>query len=142
MTQHRPDVIALQETYWSPIHKPYFPNYITYRLDRTTHGGGVALLIRKECKCAQLPIPKLSPFEAVSAKIWWHGQEDRVITVTSLYVPRYNNTFSRHVHSLFNCPEHIVMGDWNARHQEWNNSQTNCFWQPKSLQEYGSIIRM
>ena len=43
-----PHVIMVTETWFSDISVSYLPNYTTYRRDRKTHGGGVAIFVRND----------------------------------------------------------------------------------------------
>lgn len=97
--EHKPHIVAIQETFWKPNFKPYCHNYKVYRLDRPQQtGGGVALLIQREVKSVQIDTPKLAPFEIVSAKVGW---QDRYFIISSLYSPKYTKTFKNRVANLF-----------------------------------------
>lgn len=125
LQQSNPHVVTLQETFWNEIgiRQVFFANYIIHRTDRTgQHGGGVAILVRRDVKHTRLPNYKLKPFEICTIAVQVQG---RTIKISSLYSPTHTATFKQRVAALFTDPDHFVFGDWNARHPAWNGSAVN-----------------
>lgn len=83
------NIIALQETFLKPENKIYFPDYVVHRSERLGgHGGGVALLIRRDIRHKRIKAPKVSPMEIVTVNLYITGNP---LHVSSVYV-QYQNT--------------------------------------------------
>ncbi|GFY56704.1 probable RNA-directed DNA polymerase from transposon X-element [Trichonephila inaurata madagascariensis] len=120
ISEHDPDIIALQETKLRPCHSLNLPNYKTYRTDRLTHrGGGTAILIKRSIPHHILDI-KTHSIENTTISI----EGDRNITVSSVYRPPRSpaqSLISDLLKIFRNRPECIAVGDYNAKHSSWNH---------------------
>ncbi|GFY47187.1 RNA-directed DNA polymerase from mobile element jockey [Trichonephila inaurata madagascariensis] len=120
VSEHDPDIIALQETMLQPCHSLNLPNYKTYRTDRLTHrGGGTAILIKISIPHHILDI-KTHCVENTTINI----EGDRNITISSIYRPPRSPapTLISDLLKIFrNRPECIAVGDYNAKHSTWNH---------------------
>ncbi|GFT94193.1 probable RNA-directed DNA polymerase from transposon X-element [Trichonephila clavipes] len=117
-----PDIIALQETFLRPCIPFNLPNYSTYRSDRRTHrGGGTAILIKNSIDHNSIIIHT----DAVeTATIEVKGPTHN-ITICSIYNPPSASTpnFIQDLKKIFrNRTQCLVVGDFNAKHRSWNNS--------------------
>lgn len=121
--QHKPHIITLQETFLNITSKFYVDQYRIHRNDRlNAHGGGVAILVRRDVPHRSTNISTLKPFELCSVAISVNG---RKVTISSLYTPRHTPTFKRNIARLLTIPDHFLFGDFNARHDAWNGSTPN-----------------
>lgn len=124
LERYKIQIASLNETFFSAKQNPFFQNYALYRNDRTdSRGGGVALLIHRTLKHRLLPITKTSLIENLSAEVLINN---RRITVTTAYSPRYAPTFQNDIIALTpDNKEFILMGDFNAKHCSWNCLRNN-----------------
>ena len=89
----QPDIVLLQETWFSDKHSPKFNGYSMVKRNRLntykTIGYGVAILIRESAGINYTPFKDLTApddkcTDIIQAKIKWSGRD---IVVTSLYNP-------------------------------------------------------
>lgn len=122
--QYKPHIVTLQETLLKNDNRLYFDQYAVLRADRPDNsgGGGVAILVRRDVRFRVAKVPCIKPFECASISLELNG---RIITVSSLYSPRYSPTFKRSIAKLLNTHDHFIFGDYNARHPIWNGSMAN-----------------
>lgn len=116
------DLIFLSETWLKALEIFYLPLFDCYRADRMY--GGTALLIRKAIPHKLNGKISLPFAEAVSVTI----QDSIPFTVTSIYCsPAASNVQAESFFKSILAAHgpHIVAGDFNAKHSNWNNSQ-NC----------------
>ena len=63
-----------------------FPGYKILRRDREgRRGGGVAMLLRTECRAQELVMPNGGPLETLWASVSWSGRQP--ITIGAIYRP-------------------------------------------------------
>lgn len=111
-------VACIQETYLSSNVRVHIDNFNIYRNDRLTHGGGVAIAVRKNLSHRLLPIATTNIIENISVEIQL-GQ--KMITITSAYNPQPSTHFANDFNILTNqCNEALLFGDYNAKHTAWN----------------------
>lgn len=123
LTANSPHIVTLQETMLGPTNRIYFPNYTCHRVDRPLrNGGGVAILVRRDIRHHRAPTVASKPFELCSIIV---SQNETKIQITSLYSPTHTNTFKARLASLFATRNHFIFGDFNARHNAWNDSKSN-----------------
>lgn len=120
---HKPSVIALQETYFG---NDFMINLRGYQgICKQGHFnkrffGGVALYIHQSCPFRKITLD--SPYQIVAAEV--QIPHYRRITVASLYLPPrkpfniidFNRTLAQLPSPL------ILLGDFNAHHPMWGNS--------------------
>lgn len=97
--------------------------YITYREDRPSHGGGVALCIKRSLNHHVLPKNNTDLIENVSVEM----KINNIPTIfTSIYCPKHTTQFKNDIKKI--TPTHknyIICGDFNARHRSWNCAKAN-----------------
>lgn len=116
-------IACIQETYLKPDIKLYLENYRIYRNDRQTHGGGVAIIIRKDIKHNLLCLHETKAIECVSVSV---NINQRYIIISSAYSPHYTSHFARDIALIANSnKETIIFGDLNAKHTTWRCNSNN-----------------
>lgn len=117
------DILFLCETFLKEGQSFSLTGYQIYRCDRPTPGGGVAIAVRSNLKTKQLPNYPTRGIENVSVEL---SLQNRTIVLTSVYSPRYTDSFKNDVAKLTPVnKEYIVCGDLNAKHSSWNCSRAN-----------------
>lgn len=117
-------IVCLQETYLNHNTKLYMPNYTIYRNDRTTHGGGVAILVKKGIQHELLRLCATVSIENIAIAVTFHNKR---IIITSAYSPHYNNSFSNDLTAITSAPgECLIFGDLNAKHTAWRCTTNNA----------------
>lgn len=119
--KNRLHVVALQETHLNG-QSLYIPNYKIYRRDRNNNGGGVALLIRKDISSRQISIGNTHKFETIAVELLSTVGN---LVVASVYSPTYTPNFPNVLNTIFNVPNIIAMGDFNAKSPAWNGCAFN-----------------
>ncbi|GFR25082.1 histone H2B [Trichonephila clavata] len=119
ISEHDPDIIALQETGLQPCHSLNIPNYTTHRKDRLTHrGGGTAILVKNSIGHHSLNI-HTHTIENTAIDI----EGENVITICSVYRPPTHprGTLASDLRRIFRNRNHcLIIGDFNAKHRSWN----------------------
>ncbi len=64
-----PHIVLLNETFWRDEYIPKFTAFNTYYLNQNTHGGGVAILVKKSIQAAPMILPQTPNVEAVGTTI-------------------------------------------------------------------------
>jgi endonuclease/exonuclease/phosphatase family metal-dependent hydrolase len=116
------DIIFLSETWLKDSDTFYLPLFDCYRADRPR--GGVALLIRKAIPHTFTRKNSLNYAESVSVKVL----DSTPFTVTSIYCsPATSKAQAANFYESVLTIEgpHIIAGDFNAKHVNWNNTH-NC----------------
>lgn len=117
-------VACLQETYLGQGSKLYIPNYTIYRNDRPTHGGGVAILVRRGIQHELLNICDTHSIENIVVAIICHNKR---IIISSVYSPHFNNSFNDDLAKITAVGgESLIFGDFNAKHTAWNCISNNA----------------
>lgn len=117
------DIICLQETFLNDHHKLYIENYVIYRMDRPTHGGGVAIIIRRCIKHKLLNNLNDTSIENISLEVYSRGSS---FVVTSVYCPGFSPSFERDLTNLTETNRDVLLfGDLNAKHTSWNCARNN-----------------
>lgn len=83
-------VACLQETYLNQNSKNYLSNYIIHRNDRLTHGGGVAIAVRRGIQHERLESCDTNTLENITMAIDFHNKR---IVIISVYNPHYSSHF-------------------------------------------------
>lgn len=124
------DIALFTETWLQPKNKIFFPNYLTYRLDRKDGShGGVAISIKNNITHKLLPLLKLKIIEALAVNITTTKGD---ITIVCVYFPgtKLNssklNNFKADLKVLTSYHNsYFVVGDLNSKHRLWNNLRAN-----------------
>lgn len=85
------DVVLLQETYLNERHSFELKNYTTYRSDRSSHGGGVAIAIHKGIKHILVVYYITNSIENISIQL---NINNKPTLLTSAYSPNYSPSFT------------------------------------------------
>lgn len=117
--KHKIDILFLSETWLRPNNHFYLTSFDCYRVDRPY--GGVAILIKKTIPHSYSH--KISfPFaEAVSIKVL---DENREFSLSAIFCsPAASRAqASQFFEKLLSFSgKHLIAGDFNAKHSEWNN---------------------
>ena len=114
------DIMTINETKLTPDITIKIKNYTVLRRDRTAHGGGVAIAIKKSIPYQQLPSIDHVSIEHIILKI-----TNNIFIVAVYNNPR--NLFTDHdLQTLTNVGRKtLIIGDLNARHHTWKNHVTN-----------------
>ena len=126
------DVIALSETLLSDAindDEICMEGYEVFRLDRTRHGGGVALYCRTELQCKVVPALHIDGIEMLWVEALLNGQRivfgvcyrppNQTANERSLFLDGMYATFDA-VLRLSNS-KFVLLGDFNDRCQIWNS---------------------
>lgn len=123
LESHKIDVFLLQETFLKPTHTFNIPNYHTYRNDRSTPGGGTAILVKKNIKHSTTTQLQLNNFETTSVKI--HTDNEH-ITLHSAYLSPGKHLIKEELAKIFDDNSaNLLLGDLNSKHADWNSRATN-----------------
>lgn len=119
------DVLTINETRLKDINKFFINGYRTFRADRNDNSGfgGVAILVKNSLSSASTisPLPKVKcTIENISVIF----NENFVITaVYNSPSNKFTNNCLRNLFTIKKTANVIVLGDLNAKHEEWN---CNC----------------
>lgn len=117
------DILLLNETYLDSKTKLNIPGFKTYRQDRLTLGGGVAIAVKHDIKHCLLPTITNINIENLGIELLINN---RKITLVSVYNPPSNTSFKRDMKTITDkYREYIIFGDLNAKHRSWNCVSTN-----------------
>lgn len=115
----KPDLFLIQETFLSKNNKLFIPNYRAFRRDRESHGGGVLILVNKSIPAIREPDLDTPAIEAIGVVIKV-GNEDW--TIRCVYIPRYKPGLADDLQKALSGERVMCMGDWNARHPDWDGT--------------------
>ena len=127
--QHQPSVITISETWLTNTisdNEIKLTNYILYRADRGTRGGGVATYV-SSALASEVIVPTVEPshFESIFIKVILH--ENKYITIGNIYRPpsapaeSFNSIVST-INSINDKNELILLGDFN---KNWTDKSSN-----------------
>lgn len=112
-----PDLVLLQETYLKPRHRLAVPNYVTYRTDRETRGGGTAILVKRTIMHTEIQRKYKEGIEGTGVRIF---TSTTPIDIWSIYIPPGINIYINALKDLLNHDAHfLIAGDLNAKSQAW-----------------------
>lgn len=115
------DILLLNETYLTPLHRPRVNGFELYRTDRVDRpGGGTAILVRSGIKHKTVTIPEMDALEVTGVDV--HTSAGPMV-IYSVYSPPTLPLPARDLAVLFDgsgTPT-IVAGDLNANHDSWGN---------------------
>ncbi|CAK6954956.1 hypothetical protein JOB18_036649 [Scomber scombrus] len=121
-------IASINETLLSKTSRIQIPGYNIIRKERQTgHGGGVAILIRKNIEYSQmdhdLTSEQLKGNEYVTIKAKIHSHH--FITITSVYCPPGIKPSADLLTAASNTNCSLIMGDFNAKHINFYCNKTN-----------------
>lgn len=114
------DIVLIAETYLNANHKCYFSNYILYRNDRDTHGGGVTIDVKK---VSHIGFTNTSSIENISIQLTINVSDT---IITAAYSPKCDSNFKSDMQKIttrHRNKKYKEFGDFNAKHLSWN---CNC----------------
>ena len=79
LSQHGVDICLLSETFLNSGQAFRLANYVCYRTDRPTAGGGTAILFRRGITHHSVPVPVLTQLEATAIQIMLVGRPVNVL---------------------------------------------------------------
>jgi hypothetical protein len=110
LTQHGVDVCLLNETHLDPRQVFRFANYVCFRIDRSTKGGGRAVLVRR--------VPRLRHLDATAIELKLAGKPIKILAV---YLSSCRHLIKSGLTACLNGVLPVLMaGDINAKHVDWN----------------------
>lgn len=112
------DIIALAETKIDNTYNLKLNGYTVYRQDRTSRGGGVALVVKNTIKIAQCPPLNLSSIETVSIKLTLSTK--RTVQIICAYKPPDIRLVWEDLVKLKKLGDFLLLGDLNCKHAAWN----------------------
>lgn len=114
----KPDIVLVQETFFSNTNnKIYVPGYVPIKNNRVAFGGGLLILIKRSVQFEIYNLRADEPIELQSVKICLSGMP---LIISNIYIPKYSPTTICAIKKCFCLPNHIVIGDWNAKHTSWS----------------------
>lgn len=117
------DVVGISETRIDKNTTIKVKGFTSYKYDRDTPGGGVALLINENIKQTQINVPKLETIEAVAAQIEYNNGK---LTIIAIYIPPKNKISHLELRKLFDIDHKIIVcGDFNSKNKNWNCYSNN-----------------
>lgn len=122
--QHNtPDIVLLQETFLNPIIKLHFPGYLMLRNDRDGHGGGTAIIIKRQIHFHRFQLTANGAFESTAIEITIDGSS---LVLASIYIPHFTRNLFTQLTDIFNSNTNVVLaGDFNAIHPLWSLGTEN-----------------
>ena len=121
ISNHKPDIICIQETYLKPNLNYDLPGYSIERKDRLDQRkGGVATMIRNGLIYKVINLNLNTEALVVSVKL-----KNRQLTIVNIYEPPDSNINIDDYKELFSRPNSIMVGDLNAYSQLWGATKTD-----------------
>lgn len=133
--------LCFTETWLNKDHEDesYFPEeFAVYRRDRTTNGGGVAILVHENFKSIQIDQTYESDCESVCVKIELEPVP-LVIYVAYVNNPRKPGALMKHYDRIRKImlteseSRMAVMADFNLHQITWNLDDTDTFYLPQNI---------
>lgn len=111
------EIINLQETFLKDKVKFSMPGYSIIRSDRTSFGGGLAILIKKNIPFEVLQVVSNDDIEYITIKI---------LIFSNVYIPRYSARAINQLKSkILSFNNNLIAGDLNAIHNSWSAGTEN-----------------
>ena len=79
LCQHFVDMCLLSETFLKPDQAFRLANYVCYRTDRPTTGGGTAILVRRVIFHHSVPVPGPTHLEAPAVQVILAGRPVKIL---------------------------------------------------------------
>ena len=121
--QNQIHLISINETKLSEADNININNYTIIRKDRTSNGGGVAIIIKKQINYEQLDLLEEFDLELIAIKVTLNAHTFNFIT---LYLPpQAQLPSSSFFQKLASLPNLILCGDLNCKSKEWYSIKIN-----------------
>ena len=124
LTQQKPSVFCLQETFLKPddtITLKGFNIYNYIHNDCQRSSGGSSILVKSSCPQRNIKLTTELQATAVSVTL------DREVTICSIYIPPSFSLKTEHLDSLLKqLPSpYLLLGDFNGHNILWGNKENN-----------------
>ena len=127
LEEHSPDVVTLNETFTKKGYKYNMPHYTAVTRNRGhMKGGGLAILLRQELTFTEIDdiqLIKTTDNEQLTVAI--RTDSNRELYVSTVYCPRGHHSIQLSDGLCENRDQVILTGDFNCKHPELGNDQTN-----------------
>ena len=132
LAQHGVDVCLLNETHLDRGQAFRFANYVCQRTDRSTKGGGKAILVRRGIEHHAVSVPGLRHLEANAIELKLAGKPTKILAV---YLSPCRPLIKSDLTACLSGELPVLMaGDLNAKHVDWNSRLTTA--RGKLLRDY------
>jgi retron-type reverse transcriptase len=119
LTRQKCDVALLQETHLRGNARLRVPGFRVFRDDRSTRGGGTAILVSDRLAAQRIPLPALANIEATAVRL---ECEDGPLRLVSVYAPPSRTMDTADLEAVFEGgAATIAAGDYNAKHPDWHS---------------------
>lgn len=116
-------ILALSETLLKPTANPKLPRFSVHHVSQTSGKGGVALAYSKTLNALPFEIP--SEFSSIQACGITLQTPHGPVFIFSIYLPVHSGFPQSFFHYLLSLGKVIVMGDFNARHENFGDHDSN-----------------
>ena len=129
LEDHSPDVVTLNETFTKKGYKYNMPHDTAVTRNREHgKGGGVAILLRHDLACPEIDdIQLTSTTDNEQLTVAIRIDSNRELYVSTVYCPRANPSVELIDGLCENRDQIILTGDFNSKHPEQGNDQTNPY---------------
>jgi hypothetical protein len=119
LSQHVVDICLFSETFLNPDQAFRHANYVCHGTNRTTAGGGTAILVRRGIVYHSVPLPSLTYMEATAVQVTLAG---RPVKFLAAYPSPSRPLIRANLTACFGRGLAVLMaGDLNAEHVDWNS---------------------
>lgn len=118
LKDHAVDIACISETKLALSNKIYFPNFKIFRIDRSSNGGRVAILVKNSLNAISIRADAL-PCKLVGIRL--NPDSSNCLNIFCVYSSPPLDMDLSNLPSLFdnNTPT-IITGDLNAKHHSWD----------------------
>jgi len=122
LSQHGVYICLLNETFLKPDQAFRVANYVCHRTDRTTTGGGTAILVRRGIVHHSVPDPGLTHLEATAVQVTLAG---RPVKILAAYLSPSRPLIGPHLTACFGGGLPVMLaGHLNDKHVDCNSRLT------------------
>ena len=127
LEDHSPDVVTLNETFTKKGYKYNIPHYTAVTRNREHRkGGGVAILLRQDLAFTEIDDIQLTKtMDNKQLTVAIRTDSNRELNVSTVYCPHGNPSIELIDGLCENRDQVILTGDFNCKHPELGNDQTN-----------------
>lgn len=118
----RPGLFLIQESFLNSENSFYVPNYTVVRGDRSSHGGGLVILVKKGLRFNIHPAIQMPSIEHLMISIRAGGT---ILNVSNVYSPKNTRSTTADLRKLMLINNHLCIGDFNAKHPSWSVGAAN-----------------
>lgn len=117
------DILTVSETFLNSDTKFNIHNFKSYRTDRTTFGGGVAIFVRNSLIHCKIPTPHTPSIETVAIQI---KVNNAIYSIISAYRPPNLRYSCKDINKLFGTGKNVIIaGDLNCKNKLWHCASNN-----------------